>query len=68
MERESVFSTNIKSIGYEDNVLEIEFHSGGVYKYIGVTEEVYINFLNSNSKGQFFHYKIKDRYRDIKIR
>ncbi len=33
MERISVVSSNIKSVGYEKGILEIEFHTGSVYQY-----------------------------------
>ncbi|MGI5938045.1 KTSC domain-containing protein, partial [Methanoculleus thermophilus] len=56
MQRQAVESTNIKSVGYdpEDEVLEVEFHSGGVYHYVGVPAEVYEGLLNARSKGRYF--------------
>jgi len=56
MQRQAVESTNIKSAGYdpEDEVLEIEFHSGGVYHYVGVPVAVYEGMLAARSKGRYF--------------
>lgn len=64
MERESVNSSNLKSVGYDaaQQVLEIEFHEGGVYRYSGVPEEVYRALLEADSKGSYFVASIKEAY------
>ena len=38
MDRQSVRSSNISSIGYDENnrILEIEFRHGGIYQYLNV--------------------------------
>jgi hypothetical protein len=38
MERHSVTSSNVKSIGYDasSSTLEVEFNSGGIYQYYSV--------------------------------
>lgn len=43
MNRTPVSSSNLASIGYdhESMVLEIKFHSGGIYQYFNVPESVY---------------------------
>jgi hypothetical protein len=53
MERQPVESSNIKSVGFADNILEIEFKRGGVYRYAGVTLEIFKFFMESESKGKF---------------
>lgn len=70
MSRIPVVSSNIKSIGFEatNNVLEVEFHSGGIYQYRNVSQTIFDSFLRSASKGGFFDQYIKDRYQTIKIR
>ncbi|HQD26546.1 MULTISPECIES: KTSC domain-containing protein [Methanoculleus] len=70
MQRQAVESTNIKSVGYdpEDEVLEVEFHSGGVYHYVGVPAEVYEGLLNARSKGRYFGDFIRLRYPYEKVR
>jgi len=55
-------SSNIRSIGFEDGTLEIEFRSGAVYRYEGVPEQVYLDLVASESVGQFFAEFIKGRY------
>lgn len=70
MNRIPVVSSNIKSIGFEatNNVLEVEFHSGGIYKYRNVSQAIFDSFLKSSSKGSFFDQYIKDKYPTNKIR
>lgn len=67
--RSPVESSNIASIGYDeaDKVIEIEFWSGGVYRYMDCEKELYDAFLDSKSKGQFFHKKIKDLKTVVKM-
>lgn len=61
-----VNSSDIKAIAVRGNNLVIEFHSGGLYEYIGAAYE-YSNLLNAESKGKYFHQYIKDKYKAIKI-
>lgn len=62
MERISVTSSNISSVGYKNSVLEIAFHSGKVYGYLHVPEMVYQNLMSATSKGEYFYDHIKDKY------
>jgi len=61
MKRNKVESSNIISIGYdpEIKVLQIEFHSGGVYNYEPVEQELYHEMLVAKSIGSFFHKNIR---------
>jgi len=69
MIRQSVNSSNIKSIGYDSgsNTLEIEFHSGGVYQYFNVPELVYKELMQAPSHGSYFHRHIRERFRWTKV-
>lgn len=68
MLRNEVISSNLQSVGYENGVLEIEFHSGGVYQYYGVPEAVYIGLINASSHGSYFDANVKKAgYRYVKI-
>lgn len=69
MKRESVSSSNISSIGYEDKseTLEIEFHNGGVYQYFNVPKRVYEGLMSADSHGRFFIRNIKGTYGYKKI-
>ncbi|MGI0027090.1 MAG: KTSC domain-containing protein [Nitrosopumilaceae archaeon] len=64
MNRISVESSNLSSVGYdfEMRVLEIEFHGGGIYQYSNVTESDYNGLMNAESKGKYFAQHIKNKY------
>jgi len=66
MDREFVSSSNLVSVGWENQTLEIEFKSGAVYVYHGVPEELYQELMASPSKGSFFAANIKKTYQGIK--
>lgn len=51
MQRQPVSSSRIRSVGWEGNVMEVEFKDGAVYQYFNVSKAEYINFLNSPSLG-----------------
>jgi len=70
MQRISVVSSDIKSVGYDipSSLLEIEFHSGGVYQYSNVPEHIYSALMSASSKGKYFHQNIRDKYKTTKIR
>lgn len=55
-------SSNLESVGYENNTLYIRFHSGGLYSYSNVPESVYQGLMTAGSHGRYFHYNIKGRY------
>lgn len=69
MERTPVDSSNISSIGYDEdsNTLEVEFHSGAVYQYFDVPLNVYQEIMEAGSKGQYFAQHIKGYYRFVKV-
>lgn len=64
MNRIPVESSNLSSVGYDPKtrVLEIEFHSGGVYQYSGVPQSEYEALMNAPSKGSYFAHNIKNSY------
>lgn len=64
--RQPVSSSTIRSVGYDrsEGTLEVEFIRGGVYQYIGVPEFLYLGFLLTSSKGQYFNNKIQGRYKE----
>jgi hypothetical protein len=61
MKRATVQSSNLASVGYDASasILEIEFHSGGVYQYFGVPRAVHEGLMTAASKGSYFHHNIK---------
>jgi hypothetical protein len=64
MNRESVASSNIASIGYDEpsQTLEVEFTNGAIYQYYNVTQIVFEQLIQAGSKGQFLAYQIKNAY------
>jgi hypothetical protein len=65
IERTPVRSSDLSSVGYDpkSRILEIEFRSGGIYRYLDVPKEVFDGLLAAKSKGRFFAKEIRDRYR-----
>ena len=51
MFRTPVSSSRIRSAGWENNTLEIEFLNGKIYQYFNVSEIEYRSFMNSSSLG-----------------
>lgn len=79
MELIPVVSSNIKAIGFQENVmmehaenphnvLRIQFFSDAVFDYLNVPKEVFISMMNDNSKGTFWHRKIKGKYVELKVK
>lgn len=64
MLHEPVRSTNVRSVGYSptEHVLEVAFHSGGLYRYDGVPADVHAALMVSPSKGSFLAQFVKGRY------
>jgi hypothetical protein len=64
MERYSVASSNIASIGYDapSQILEVEFLSGTIYQYFGVPENMYNELMQAGSKGRFLNTYIRNAY------
>ena len=68
MDRVPVESSNIKSIGWKSGILEIEFHSGGIYQYSDVPILIYTAMLDAPSKGKYFHAHIENLYEFHRIK
>ena len=64
MYRQPVYSSNIRSVGYDDTsqVLEIEFHNGSVYRYPMIPAHVHRGLMQAESKGSYFNRIIKSNY------
>lgn len=69
MERRFVFSSNIRSIGFDrgEQLLEIEFFTGGVYQYRDVPESVYDELINAPSKGKYYQHRIKECFPYLRV-
>ena len=64
IERVPVESSSLVSIGFarEAHVLEIEFRSGAIYRYLGVPQTVFEALKNAESKGRYFAQSIRGKY------
>lgn len=67
MEMNYIYSTNLQSVGFENNTLDIRFHSGRTYRYFDVPVEIYQGLLNANSAGEYHALKIKYSYKFTEI-
>lgn len=70
MERKRINATNIRSVGYDsrNRLLEVEFSSGSVVQYSGVSEEVYRGLMNAPSPGSYFRDRIEEDYPAKRLR
>jgi hypothetical protein len=64
IERRQVKSSCISNVGYcpIDQVLEVEFRSGALYRYLDVPEGVHAALITANSKGAYLNRFIKGRF------
>jgi hypothetical protein len=69
MRRRSVDSTSLASVGYDAQslTLEVEFHNGGVYHYLGVPPRTAQALLDADSLGAFLNTEIKPRYPYVRL-
>ena len=69
MKRENVSSSNLASVGYdeENEILEIEFNHGGIYQYFNVPINEYEALMSADSHGKYFAANIRNDYEYSKI-
>jgi len=62
-------STVVRAIAYyaRSHALNVDFVSGGMYRYFDVPADVFDRFRNAESAGQFMHEEILDQYRYEKL-
>lgn len=65
MNRTSVQSSNVASVGYDAGTLtlEVEFTNGTIYLYFDVPEVEYHNLIGAESVGKYLNQNIKNSYR-----
>ena len=70
MERTSIKSSNLRSIGYDpkSQILEIEFNNGSIYQYLRVLPLIYESLMESASKGSYLNKCIKGKCQFKRIR
>lgn len=69
MQRVTVVSSNIDSVGYDssNNILEVEFLNGGLYHYFNVPSNIHSSLMSANSHGTFLNDNVKGNYTYKKI-
>ena len=69
-DRRQINSSCISSIGYSAiaQVLEIEFKSGAVYRYLAVPEDVHAKLIAADSKGAHLNRFIKPRFVCVRLK
>ena len=70
MERKRVSASNLRSVGYDagTQVLEIEFSSGSIVQYTGVSPEVHRRFMSSPSPASFYQDQIDELFPAKRVR
>jgi len=67
-----VNSSTIAEINQEtikgQTFLKVTFVNGREYLYEGVTQKIYDEFVNADSKGKYFHENINGRYNYSRVK
>ncbi len=68
--RHPLESSVLESAGYDAKAraLEVAFHSGAIYRYLEVPEEIFRRLLAAESKGRFFSTAIRDKFRSERVK
>ena len=69
MERRPLGSSVLVAAGYdaEQQILELAFANGRVYRYASVPELVHRRLIKAPSAGEFFNAEIRDHYPSERI-
>jgi hypothetical protein len=70
IERQPVESRGIAAIGYSQRLraLEVEFHRGGTYRYLGVPASLHQRLMLADSKARFYNKHVRGKYRALRVR
>jgi hypothetical protein len=69
MKRVPVRSSSVVSVGYDSTtaILEVEFRSGGVYRYAHVPAAAHRLLLQAESIGEYVNTVIKPRFEAVRV-
>lgn len=74
MKRRPVTSSNVSSVGWEEEgedsgvgTLEVEYRSGHIYRYEGVAAGEYSALLGASSPGKHMNARIVGRYQQQRL-
>lgn len=70
LERKPVRSSDLATVGYDARaeVLDVEFRSGGIYRYHDVPRNIFAELMAADSKGRFFARHIRNHFRHERLR
>lgn len=65
MEMISVVSSNVRSVGYDEDssTLQVEFLNGSLYQYFDVPKHIFNGLLTASSVGGYLHQNVKGIFR-----
>lgn len=66
---EDVESSSLAAIGYDvaKQILAVQFRSGVIYHYAGITLDTAIALYGADSRGSFYAHNIKGKYEAEKM-
>lgn len=67
MQMTPVVSSNVDSIGYENETLYVRFKNGSLYLYENVPSYQYDALMSASSKGSYLAQNIKGHYSYARI-
>lgn len=69
MERQTVSSSHIVSVGYSSGseTLEVEFRSGTIHEYYNVPGVIFEQLMNASSIGQYFNANIRNVFANQRV-
>lgn len=69
MQRESVNSSTVAEIGYDEKsyTMEVLFRNGGLYQYFEVPQHEYQALRSASSIGAYISQNIKGKYRYARV-
>jgi hypothetical protein len=67
--RESVSSSTLASVGYDESssTLEVEFLNGAIYQYFDVPVAGYHELIQAGSVGRYFSQNIRNAFRYARV-
>jgi len=70
MDRKRVNASTIRAVGYDASrqTLEVEFASGSIVQYSGVSPDVHRRFMSAPSPGSFHQDQIDEHFPSKRIR
>jgi hypothetical protein len=63
----AINSVEFHSVSDNLTTFDVTFNTGQTYRYFGVPETIFSQFMSADSKGGYFHDNIRDRYKFNKL-